>query len=64
MERSGVPVYACFAGTKTVIVFIRMSINTAQVIATYTEENNKVVGCVFNSDKFFLGRVIVISFND
>jgi hypothetical protein len=40
---------------KQVIVFTGMSINTTQVIATYTAGNNKVIRRVFNGDKLFSG---------
>jgi hypothetical protein len=38
---------------KQVIVFTGMSINSAQVTATYTAVNNMVIRSVFYSDKLF-----------
>jgi hypothetical protein len=61
MERSGVPVYACLASwslllvqeQKQVIVIAGISINAAEVTATYTSGNNMVIRGFFNSDKLF-----------
>jgi hypothetical protein len=61
MERSGVPVYACLASwslllvqeQKQVIVIAGISINAAEVTATYTTRNNMVIRGFFNSDELF-----------
>jgi hypothetical protein len=61
MEWSGVLVYACLASwslllvqeQKKVIVIAGISINAAEVTATYTTRNNMVIRGFFNSDKLF-----------